>query len=94
MLITTLLLLMWAFQPNFNAHLFIQNKNSFTWKAEIEQAFVDFIAEHTYGINFVTNPGDRTLCNFTHARDFPGCPAVRTLNFHCQWPRFSPWLWN
>ena len=61
MLITTLPLLMWAFQPNFNAHLFIQNKNSFTWKAEIEQAFVDFIAERTYGINFVTNPGDRTL---------------------------------
>ena len=33
--------------PNFNAHLSIQNKSRFTWKAEIEQAFVGFIADST-----------------------------------------------
>jgi len=25
-------------------------------------------------------------------RAFPGCPVVRTLDFHCGGPRFSPWL--
>ena len=72
--ITTFLLLTRAFQPNFHAHRFIRNKSSFTWKAEMEQAFVGFIAESTYGINFLINPGDRTMCEITRARDFPGCP--------------------
>ena len=82
--ITTFLLLIRAFQPNFNAHRFIRNKSSFTWKAEMEQACVGFIADSAYGINFLTNPGDRTLCEITRARDFPGRPVVRTLSFHCQ----------
>ena len=26
--------------------------------------------------------------------EFPGGPLVRTLCFHCQGPRFNPWLGN
>ena len=26
--------------------------------------------------------------------EFPGSPVVRTLHFHCQGPRFNPWLEN
>ena len=27
-------------------------------------------------------------------REFPGCPVVRTLYFHCQGRRFNPWSGN
>ena len=27
----------------------------------------------------------------TIGREFPGGPAIRTLYFHCQGPRFNPW---
>ena len=27
-------------------------------------------------------------------RDFPGCPVVRTLGFHCRGCRFDPWSGN
>ena len=26
--------------------------------------------------------------------DFPGSPAVKTLNSKCRWPRLDPWLGN
>lgn len=26
--------------------------------------------------------------------DFPGCPVVRILGFHCEGYRFNPWLRN
>ena len=30
----------------------------------------------------------------TIGREFPGGPAIRTLYFHCQGPRFNPWSGN